>query len=994
MKNKLLLYKLVCLVFLCFSFSGYSQNKNISGTVNDVSGIPLPGVNVIIKETKTGITTDFDGKYNLSATTGQTLVFSFMGFKTKEVVVGNPNVYNVILEDGNTLLDEIVVVGYGSQKKSDVISSVTSVKSENLNRVPSSDIGDMLKGQAAGVFITPGDSGPGSSSNILIRGKSSINGGNNPIVIVDGVPVGSINDVNSNDIASMEILKDAAAQAIYGARASNGVILISTKRAKEGKASISYNGYYGMQYINRNFDVYSPDEYAMLKREAFRTVNGGSYLPDEDVFTSIELETLQNGNFIDWFDEVLQVAPIQNHNLNFSTGSDNTKVYTGINFQNQDGVIPGTDFQRLIIRLNVDQKLNSWLSLGLNTNWNISEKNDPGTGNTLERLVKASPLGVIYNENGDLAIHPSGFQESINPLLDLETTENLEKNRSDIMNVFFDVKPFKGFKYRLNVSRRSWNQEANEYSTGESYVGYQNGGLGQGKITFQKTSEWQLENIFNYDFEKNNHNLDLTFVQSVNERRSDYFRNKASNLQNDILGVYGLLSAEFNEPLISASERTLLSFVGRAQYNFNGKYYLTASFRADGSSVFGANNKWGYFPAVAMGWNIYKEDFMENVDVLNNLKLRFSYGSVGNEAIGPYGSLSTADQRDYIFNDEKSSGYIPGNSLPNPNLKWETSTTFNSALDFGLWNNRISGTFEYYNTRTKDLLVNKTLNAALGYTRILSNLGEIENKGFEFSINGDIVDKEDFKINAGFNFSSNKNKIISLYGLDEDGDGIEDDDVANEWFIGYPIDVDYDYKYAGIFQTQDEIDNSHQPDAEIGSIRLLDVDPTDGDLNPNDRVITKKDPDWYGTFNLDITYKDFDFSAQATTVQGRKRNNPYYYSYNQGGDLRGLFNGIKQNYWTPENTTGNWPRPDGGDSPAFLNTLGLQDASFFRISLLTLGYTLPENLMNKLNMGSIRLYSTARNPVTITDYKSYSPDQNPNAYPEQVSVVFGLQITF
>ena len=311
-----------------------------------------------------------------------------------------------------------------------------------------------------------------------------------------------------------------------------------------------------------------------------------------------------------------------------------------------------------------------------------------------------------------------------------------------------------------------------------------------------------------------------------------------------------------------------------------------------------------------------------------------------------------------------------------------------------MWNNRLTATFEYYNTRTKDLLVSKTLNAALGYTSILSNIGEIENKGFEFAINGYVVDNKDFKINAGIIFSTNKNKIISLYGLDEDGDGIEDDDVGNQWFIGYPIGVEYNYQYAGIFQSQDEIDNSHQPDAQVGSIRLLDVDPNDGVLNPDDRVITKKDPDWIGTFNLDITYKNFDFTVQATTVQGRKMINPYYYSYNQGGDLRGLFNGIKQNYWTPENPTGDWPRPDAGNSPVFMNTLGLQDASFFRISLLSLGYTLPEKLTNKLNMGSVRLYSTARNPITITDYKSYSPDQNPNAYPEQVSVVFGLQVTF
>jgi len=994
MSEKRILFKLVCLVFILLTSNSYGQDKNIEGIVSDNSGIPLPGVTVIKKGTNFGTSTDFDGNFNLTANKGEIIVFSYVGFKTKEVEIGDSNTYNIFLEEENMSLDEIVVVGYGTQKKSDIISSVTSVKSETINRVPSTDIGDMLKGQAAGVFITTSDAGPGSSSNILIRGRSSINGGNNPLVLVDGVPVGNINEVNANDISSMEILKDAAAQAIYGARASNGVILITTKRAAEGKPNINYNGYYGMQYINRNFDVYSAEEYAMLKREAFRTTNGGAYMPDEDIFTPIELESLQNGNFIDWFDEVLQLAPIQNHNFNFSTGSEKTKVYSGLNYQQQDGVVPGTDFQRMIIRLNIDQKLNSWLSLGINTNWNISEKNDPGTGNTLERLVKASPLGVIYDENGELALNPSGFQESINPLLDLDTTKNLLKDRSDIMNIFFDVKPFKGFNYRMNVSRRSWNQEATEYSTGKSYVGFQNGGLGQGKITFQKSTEWQLENIINYDYEKNNHNLGLTFVQSVNQRRFEYFRNRASNLQNDILGIYGLLSAEFNEPLISASERSLLSFVGRAQYDYKNKYYLTASFRADGSSVFGDNNKWGYFPAVAFGWNVHKEDFMESLDALNNLKLRLSYGSVGNEAIGPYGSLSTAVQNDYIFNDQTSTGYIPGNTLPNPNLKWETSTTFNSAIDFGFWNNRLTATFEYYNTRTKDLLVSKTLNAALGYTSILSNIGEIENKGFEFAINGYVVDNKDFKINAGIIFSTNKNKIISLYGLDEDGDGIEDDDVGNQWFIGYPIDVEYNYQYAGIFQSQDEIDNSHQPDAQVGSIRLLDVDPNDGVLNPDDRVITKKDPDWIGTFNLDITYKNFDFTVQATTVQGRKKINPYYYSYNQGGDLRGLFNGIKQNYWTPENPTGTWPRPDAGNSPAFMNTLGLQDASFFRISLLSLGYTLPEKLTNKLNMGSVRLYSTARNPITITDYKSYSPDQNPNAYPEQVSVVFGLQVTF
>ena len=972
-----------------------AQNRMITGKVTNHEAELLPGVTVLVKGTTNGTITNLDGAYSISVNPNNAvLVFSYIGMEKQEVAVGAKTNIDVMLETTTIGMDEVIVVGYGVQKKSDIISSVVTVKPESVTKVPSSDVGEMLRGKAPGVMVTLSDAGPGSSSNILIRGKNSINGGNSPIVIADGVQIGSINDINANDISSLEILKDAAAQAIYGARASNGVILITTKRAESGKAKVDYNGYFGVQTVHRNFDVYSGEEFAQLRREAFRTDNNNTYLPDEDIFTDIELEVLESGEFIDWEKEVLRIAPIQSHNLSFSTGNDRTKVFTSFNYINQQGVVIGTDFQKATIRFNIDQKITDWLSLGANTSWQLSQNNDPGTGGTLQRTITTSPLGKIYNEDGTYRIRPTGVQESFNPLLDLEETTNEKNDRNDIMNIFLDISPVKGLNYRFNASRRSWNRKTHNYSTAESLQGFRTGGLGQGEIYFQDDAEWQLENILTYNQKAGQHNLGFTFVQSVSKKEYTEFKNKATNIPNDLLGIYGLEAAEINLPTIGGNDRGLVSFVGRFQYDYASKYYLTLSARADASTVFGNNNKWGYFPAAAIGWNIYREGFLEDVDAVTNLKLRASYGSVGNEAIGPYQSLSTADQRDYLFGANKRSGYVPGNYLPNPNLKWETSKTLNTAIDFGFWKNRLSGTFEFYNTRTKNLLVDQALNAGTGYTRMKSNIGEIENQGFELSLNGTIVDRKDFTMNAGISFSKNNNKIVSLYGEDADGDGVEDDDVANRWFIGQPIDVYYQYKAVGIFQIGENIVNTHQPTAEPGDVKLYDRFPDDGTINADDRVITKRDPDWFGSFNFDMKYKNVDFAVDVLTVQGVIKNNPYLYGYSDGGSLRGGFNGVKQDYWTPENQTGNWPRPTEANDPTYIWALGHQDASYIRLQNVTLGYTFSKKALSKIKLSNLRVYCTGHNLLTITDFQSYSPEKNPNDYPEAVSVIGGIQLSF
>lgn len=961
---------------------------NVSGTVtaqND--GSSLPGVNVLVKRTSNGTITDVEGNYAISVPNeNDTLVFSSVGFTTLEVPVNGRTELDIVLVEDIQSLNEIVVTGYGTQLKTDVVSSIATVSPEDATKVPSLDLGEMIRGRAAGVQVSLGSGAPGSSSNILIRGQRSVTGDNDPLVIVDGVPVGNLNWVNPADIASIDILKDAAAQAIYGARASNGVILITTKKGVKGKAQVTYDGFYGVQQIKPNFDVFTPEEYTQLKREAHRTVNNNTYLPDEEIFSDIEQEVLASEEYIDWTEEVMRIAPTQNHTVGLSAGTENTSIYTSINYQSQDGVIPNTDYKRGSFRLNLNQTVNDWFKVGLNSSAQIAQRNNPDVGDILARLVISSPLGKIYNDDGSYRLNPNGFQDLTNPLLDIYETSQVTDDRNDLFNLYLDFSPIKNFNYRINASRRSSSQERVTYATALSATGVANGGRGQGDLRNRKFSEWQLENIFTYNLGNENHNLDFTFVQSVIENNFTESELDVNNTANDILGIYGLATAESVIPGLSTNKRRLLSFVGRVGYNYSQKYYITASARADGSSVFGADNKWGYFPAVSLGWNIYRESFLENISAINNLKIRGSYGSVGNQAIDPYGSISTAQQRDYIFGDNAVTGYSPSNTLPNPKLRWETSTTFNVGLDFGLWTNRLSGTLEYYDTRTRDLLINRSLNAGIGYDEIKDNIGEVKNSGVELSLNGIVVDKQDLSLSMGIIFTRNRNEIIDLYGNGEN-------DIANRWFIGHPIEVYYTQLYDGIWQEEDNIADSYMPDAKPGEIRVKDKNG-DGELNDDDQFIISRNPSWLGTYTFDLRYRGIDLSMAWMTVQGVTRENEYLNAYRYGGTLRGDRNQIAVNYWTPENPGGYYPRPQEGNDPANILSMGYEDASYVRLQNITLGYTLPSGFLSSANLSKVRFYVTGRNLITITDFLSYSPELGPSEYPEARVVVGGLQVNF
>ena len=648
-------FQRLCLM-MCIAFGSLfttlsAQQRTITGKVIDEEGSPLAGVSIVIQGTSNGALSTDDGTFSLQASPDQTLVFKYFGKETTSVLVGSQSSINITLPESVESIEEVVVVGYGTVKKSDVISSVTSVKPENMTKVATSDIGEMLRGKAAGVQVTLSNGGPGASSNILIRGQNSINGGNAPLVIVDGVPVGNINDINPNDIASLEILKDAAAQSIYGARASNGVILITTKRGNDGITSVSYNGNSGIQTYNRNFEIYSGEEFAQLKREAFRSANLGVYPADADIMSSLELNSVLNGEYINWEEEILRLGSTQNHNVSISSGTKNSSVYTSFNLFDQNGVIENSDYTRVTARVNLDQRVNNWFKIGMNTSFQYSNGDNPNVGGVLLTSITTSPLGQIYNEDGTLRYLPGGFEENKNPLIDIYETNTRSENRNDIVNIYLDISPFRGFNYRVNGSRRSWNGKALSYNTGQSVTGVTNGSLGRGSITFQDNVEWQVENIITYKptFNSSKQNLNFTAVQSVIESKYNRLALNSNDLPNDILGIYGLESAATNVPFISGNRRGLVSIAGKIDYNYNSKYYLSLSARSDASTVFGANNKWGFFPAVGMGWNIHHEEFMQNIPAIYNLKLRASYGSVGNEGIAPYQSLSTALQRGWAI---------------------------------------------------------------------------------------------------------------------------------------------------------------------------------------------------------------------------------------------------------------------------------------------------------------------------------------------------------
>lgn len=982
----------------------------VRGRITDENGQPLASATVLLKGTTIGTKTDENGNYHIEVPENATLLFSYVGYETIEIKTGNRTNISIQLKSAVIVAEQVVVVGYGTQKKSDITGSVAQVDLNKATAIPTTNVAEMLRGQAAGVQVTLGSARPGGTSNILIRGRNSIRGGNDPLVVLDGFPIENINDVNPDDIASIEVLKDASAQAIYGARASNGVILITTRRGKKGEFKINSNNYLTTQKLTKNFDLYSAEEFAQLRREARRTnnavVNGvQAYSPDSVNFggttQALEYINFAKGNYADWEKEVLRTGVINSHTISMNGGTDNTKIFSSINFFNQSGLIPSSGYKRGTFRINLEQKLNERASI--EANLNLSTDKQLRESSNLD-FITISPFEGPYDEFGNLVKNVAGTNASsstINPLWNIRESKYDVKTNLFNLNLVGNYKISKNFSYKVNTLLSRRNVDQGIYISRLHSAGVTDNGRATVSNTLRE--EYLIENILNYKGQlSSDHRFDATIVQSVNQRNTAKTESEGTGFGNDVLGYHGISNALFFKTSRVEEQYRLASFLGRLRYTLLDKYLFTLTSRYDGASVFAQNKKWGFFPAAALAWQMHKEGFIKNIKQINSMKLRLSYGSVGNQSLDPYTTLGVVGSYPYIFNGVLFSGYLPGSQLNNLNLTWETSSTFNAGLDFSIYDNRITGSIDYFKTRTTDLLTDISLSGTGGYSNTITNGGETENKGIEILLSGKIIRNRNFNWDITTSFTSYRNRIIKtgITGID----GQPKDDLGRGRFVGYPINNIRSYIFDGIFQTDAEAVASAQGTKGgtvtafqnvstllAGAIRLKDVNG-DGVINSNDQVITATDPKWFGSVSTKLEYKNFDLLADIYIVEGSMKNNPYLSSFNEGGTLQSVRNGIKVDYWTPEKPSNTFPRPNYSAAPANISSLGLRDASFVRLRTVMLGYTVKESVLSKLKLRGVRVYVTATNLFTITKYKSYSPENNPNDFPDTKSFTFGLNI--
>lgn len=974
------------------------QSGKVQGTVVDSNGEPIIGATVKVGGQKGGTVTDLEGNFSLNAASGSTLEISYIGFKTQTIKVGKGPV-KVTLQDDNQTLNEVVVVGYGVQKKSDVTGSVTSVNKERLEKLPVTNVLQAVQGAAAGVTITQSSSIPGDAPSALVRGQNSINANSGPYIVVDGVPInktgGSLNDIAPSDIESMEILKDASATAIYGTNGANGVILITTKHGKSGKPTIRYSGYIGLEDFSHKLKFCDGNQIIQRYKD-YIAINPGESMYNENVKYANEAENYEKGIQTDWiYDEASQTGIITDHNISVAGGAERVRYYVSGDYLSQKGVLKGFNYKRYSLRTNIDMDVTNYLKVGTNT-YIASHNRDGGRVNFLNAEAM-SPWGKMYNEDGSYCIYPM-YSEQLwaNPMIG--QTKQAERRQWNVsINGFAEMdfgniwKPLAGLKYKLNAGFSYAPARTNTYTGAAA-----NDLNGTGEIINKDTQTYTIENILTYAKDIEKHHFDLTGLYAASRKKYSESTAKGSKFINDDLGFDNLEGAESASVKSYADLYTTVSQMGRLNYSYDSRYLFTFTVRRDGSSVFGENNKYGVFPSVALGWNIANEQFMQkSQNWLNNLKLRLSYGKSGNEAIGVYQTLMKMDVKKFAMGKNSVVGLVPNSRMGNSNLSWETTKTFNVGLDFGLLNNRINGNLDIYTSTTTGLLLKRNLPKVSGFSDVYANMGKTANKGVEFTVNSKNIVTKDFTWGTTLVFSWNQNRIKDLYG---DGK----DDLGNSWFIGQPIGVIYDYDMVGIWQEDEIAAGLHKkwdPVAEAGDVKLADRN-NDGKIDDNDRHVKgQTTPKWIGGITNTFTYKGLSLSVFIQTVQGMKKNNNLI---GMAGDEMGRRNTTTEiGYWTPENKSNEWRSLRKNSNKHGYGFA--QNASFTRVKDVTLSYAFPETTMHKVGLGGLTVYFTGRNLFTFTDWIGWDPETRQDGrgsdnwednYPMTKSYTFGINLTF
>lgn len=972
-------------LFLLMAERGSAQNITVKGRVLKIDGQPAQGVTVQIKGTTRGTVTNAEGEYSLSAPPGGTLVFSAVDFERQEVRIDSRALVDVRLVPVERMLEGVVVVGYGTQKKRDVTGATVSVKGETLREVGAPNVFNQLQGRAAGVDIVSNGSSIGTGGEIRIRGNRSLatsasnnNAQNGPLVVVDGIALsgGSINDINPADIESMDILKDASATAIYGSRGSGGVIIITTKRGRTGKPVTSYDGYVGISEAIGTYRLFNGQEYAAFKQAA-REGQPDPNSPHPNALTQVETDNLANGVSTDWQDLLLTRGIRTDHNLNISGGSENTQYSFGFGYFRETGIIHDQSFDRGSLRFAIDHKMSKRLKVGITSSNIMSYGNRIGT-NAYGAATRLSPLYLPYNADGSInfqpAIQQSNDATQISPLTSIGNNDKIKaltRRFRTLSSVYGELEIIDNLKFRTSFSF-DWIQTRGSNYTGAGTVFNANTTTAGANLSQNNEETWQytINNTLTYDRTfADKHRIQATALHEVIE---NYFHGQAFNGQ----GVPADYIQDYNFQLVNTvnaqasgySKRGLLSYMGRVFYSYDNRYMITATIRRDGASVLAPGNQWFTYPAVSVGWSLSDERFMENVKFVDNLKLRAGWGISSNQTIAPYTTIGSLSSNFYNYgqgttpNVNYVAGYII-NSLPNPALTWESTRGYNLGLDFALFSNRLSGAVEYYNVKTGDILLNKELPRSNGANFVLVNQGQTGGHGFEVSLSSINV-----KSSSGFSWSTDANLFLSREKILALQPGLMQD-VGNGWYVGQPLTVIYDVKKAGIWQTS-EATEAAVYGAAPGDIKIEDVNKS-GSIDAADRqVIGDFQPDFVAGLTNSFQYKNFDLSftmfgrfgqtvvVTYLTADGGANGHPFF--------MNSRVNQYKVNYWTPDNPTNEFPQPDASrDALQYTSTLSYRDGSFIKLRTINLGYNLPSTLLNRFGINSLRLYLSAQNPFIV-----------------------------
>ncbi len=974
-----------------------NTDQTVTGTVTDENGEGLPGVSILVKGTQRGTTTDAGGKYKLDVANAEAiLVFSFVGYLSQEIVVKSQSQINVSLKTDTKSLNEVVVVGYGTVKKSDLTGSVAQVKSKELNAFPTANVLQSLSGRAAGVQVTQNTGAPGGGVSVRIRGTNSIQGSNEPLYVVDGFPTSGSNPtvLNNVDIESIEILKDASATAIYGSRGANGVVLITTKQGKAGKTRVDFETSFSSQTLRKKLDLMNAKQYAMFYNEQAVNDKLSPY------FSQAQVDGFGEG--FDWQNLVFQRAPMKTTSLNISGGNDKTQFSVSGSFFGQDGIVKGSDYNRYSLRTNINHKISEKFSVNLSstlTRLKTSRRDSEGgsRGNSMiSAAISAPPTLTPYNEDGTyrvLAIaYPFVATDLINPLNFINEQSNVIKANRVLTNAALIYKPIPEITVKISGGIENADDRTDNYTT-RNYIN----SPGRASVgTSQFTSLLNENTIsFNKTFQQI-HNISAVAGFTYQDFVSTSLSGSGNGFLSDVTETSGLGSATTpGIPGSGYSKSVLLSYLARVNYGLKDKYLATVSIRRDGSSRYSDGNKWGYFPSGALAWRISNEEFLKNNKFISELKLRASWGFTGSQAIDPYATLNQLSANRTVFDDALYTAFAPGTRLPG-NLKWETTEQKDIGVDFGILNNRVLFTADYYIKNTRDLLNTVVLPSSLGFTSTIQNIGEVQNKGVELGIDSRIFTGA-FKWDINANISFNRNKVVKLYGgadiLGGNVNVVVINDVTNILREGQPIGRFWGYVEDGY--------------TDQGNIKFKDLDEN-GSITQTDKTyIGNPNPDFIYGINSSMSYKNFDLSLFIQGIQGNDLFNvssivntiDYGFGLNMPAE-------VLTNHWTPTNTNAKYPLISRNTTTRVSNRF-IEDGSYLRLRTIQLAYNLPVDKLGTKWIRTIQLYASGQNLLTLTKYSWWDPEVNTrgganstvqgidhNSYPTAKSFTVGLRAGF